>query len=81
MEEYIKAIKAQMTRLYGACALHAGYLTLQTHPQNMKYLLLFPQQLWLHGHGPILRYTYILVLFGELHETQKKNQWNRVEGC
>jgi len=26
---------------YGACALHAGWLRLQTHNQNMSYLLLF----------------------------------------
>jgi hypothetical protein len=26
---------------YSACALHAGYLRLQTHTQNMSYLLLF----------------------------------------
>jgi hypothetical protein len=26
---------------YGACALHAGYLRLQTHTQSMLYVLLF----------------------------------------
>jgi len=26
---------------YGRCALHAGYLKLQTHAQNMLYLMLF----------------------------------------
>jgi hypothetical protein len=26
---------------YGACALHAGYVNLQTHTQDMYYLLLF----------------------------------------
>jgi len=26
---------------YGACALHAGYLRLQTHTQNMQHLLIF----------------------------------------
>ena len=26
---------------YGACALHAGYLSLQMHTQNMSYLLVF----------------------------------------
>jgi hypothetical protein len=30
----------QMT-IYGACALHAGYLRLETHTQNVQYLLLF----------------------------------------
>ena len=33
--------KPQMTIEYGSCALHAGYLRLQTHTQNMQYLLLF----------------------------------------
>ena len=28
-------------RQYGACALHAGYLRLQTHTQGLQYLLLF----------------------------------------
>ena len=28
-------------RQYGACALHAGYLRLQTHIQDMQYLSLF----------------------------------------
>ena len=31
----------QVTTRYCACALHAGYLRLQTHTQNIKYLLLF----------------------------------------
>jgi hypothetical protein len=29
-----------MTIQYGACALHAGYVRLQTHTQNMQYILL-----------------------------------------
>jgi hypothetical protein len=33
--------RKQMTIRYGACAKHAGYLRLQTHPQNMQHLLLF----------------------------------------
>jgi len=28
-------------RQYGTCALHAGYLTLQTHAQNMQQILFF----------------------------------------
>ena len=33
--------RPQMAIKYSACALHAGYLKLQTHTQNMQYLLLF----------------------------------------
>jgi len=32
----------------GVCALHAGYLWLQTHTQNMQFLLLLPMQQRLH---------------------------------
>jgi hypothetical protein len=28
---------------YGACALHAGYLRLQIHIQNISYLMVFPR--------------------------------------
>jgi len=31
----------RMTIKYGAYALHVGYKKVQTHTQNMKYLLLF----------------------------------------
>jgi hypothetical protein len=31
----------QMTMQYDACAMHAGYLQLQTPTHNMQYLLLF----------------------------------------
>jgi len=33
--------RPQITIQHGACALNAGYLRLQTHTQNMYYLLLF----------------------------------------
>jgi hypothetical protein len=33
--------KPQMTVWYGTCALHGGKLSLQTHTQNVLYLLLF----------------------------------------
>jgi len=32
--------RPQMTIQYGACALHAGYLRVQTHTQNIEYILL-----------------------------------------
>ena len=31
----VEADRPLMTMLYGACALHAGYIRLQTHTQNM----------------------------------------------
>ena len=34
--------------------MHAGYLRLHTHNQNMKYVL----QQWLHERFSVLRYTY-----------------------
>jgi hypothetical protein len=49
--------------LYVACALHAGYLSLQTYTQNMYYLLFF------HGNSGFARalqhyiYTYSASLF------------------
>ena len=40
-------------------AVHAEYLRLQTHTQNMQYQLLFSRQQWLHVRTSMLRYTYI----------------------
>jgi hypothetical protein len=34
-------------------------LRVQTHAQNMKYLLLFARQLWLRERSSMLRYMYI----------------------
>jgi len=48
--------------MYGACALHFGYLKLQTDSQNMQYLLLFPATR-LHERVSMLRYTYFSCLF------------------
>jgi hypothetical protein len=36
-----------------ACAMHAGYLSLQLHPQSIA----FPLQLWSHEPSSMLRYT------------------------
>jgi ribosome biogenesis protein Nip4 len=37
----IEELDRPQTTIYGACTLHAGYRRLQTHTQNVKYLLLF----------------------------------------
>jgi len=53
---------AQPGRLqYGACALDAGYLRLQTHTEY-KIITAFPLQQWLHECASMLRYTYIVCL-------------------
>ena len=41
---------------YGACALHAGYLRLQTYTQNVL-LIAFPLQQWLHQRASILGFA------------------------
>ena len=43
---------------YGACALNIGYLSLQTHSQNIWYLLLFHCNKGC-TNAPVLPYTYI----------------------
>jgi hypothetical protein len=45
-------------RQYGAYALHAGYLRLQTH-SGCVILIDFPLQQLLHERASLLRYTYI----------------------
>jgi len=42
---------------YGACALHAGHLSPQTHTQNMQYLLIFHYKL--HLGAPTLHQSHI----------------------
>jgi len=37
----VQPIRPQTKIWYGECALHTGYVKLQTHTQNMKYFLLF----------------------------------------
>jgi len=46
---------------YGACALHAGYLTLQINTQNMLHLLLFHYNIGCRN-ALLLRYAYISCL-------------------
>ena len=43
---------------YGACALRAGYVRLQTNTHNMSYFIVFPLQQWSHERASKLRYTY-----------------------
>jgi len=43
-------------RQYGACALHAGYLRLQTHTHSQYVILIdFPLQQWLRERTSMLR--------------------------
>jgi len=51
--------RPQMKMQYGTCALHAGYLRLQTHTQNIYHLSLFPLEQRLRERAPMLRYTDI----------------------
>jgi hypothetical protein len=41
VENVVESVRPQTAIQYSACALHAGYLKLQTRTQNMEYLLLF----------------------------------------
>jgi hypothetical protein len=42
---------------YGACALHAGYLSLRKHTQNTA---VFPRHQWLHEPTSMFHYPYIV---------------------
>ena len=53
----VEAARSQMTIWYGTCALHAGYLRLQTH--TYVILIAFLLQRWLHDCTSMLRYTYV----------------------
>ena len=44
---------------YGTCTLHAGYISLQTHTQNMSYVLVFCCN---NDCASMLHYTYIACL-------------------
>jgi len=50
---------------YSGCALRAGYLRLQTHTQNMQFLLLAHHKKLVHERASTLRSTYstLSVLF------------------
>jgi hypothetical protein len=45
VEKYCAVEQATYDSQYGACALHTGYLRLQTQTYNMQYLLLFPRKI------------------------------------
>ena len=51
--------RPQATLQHGACALHAGYIRLQTHTQNMLYLLFFKAKMHTRAH---LKITFIRIL-------------------
>jgi hypothetical protein len=53
--------RPKMTILYGACALHVGYLRLQTHSEYL-ILIAFPRQQRLRERASLLLYTYIACL-------------------
>ena len=46
----------------GACALHSGYLRLQTHYEYVLHFA-FPLQEWLHERASVLLYITLPVLF------------------
>jgi hypothetical protein len=50
----------QTTIQYGTCVLLAGYLRLQTHNQNRRYLLLFHCNNGCTNEPQMVRYTYIV---------------------
>ena len=60
MKKYCRA--GQATNDYGVCALHAGYLRLQTHTFGICNTLAFLLQQWLHERASMVRYTYIACL-------------------
>jgi hypothetical protein len=62
VEKYCTAGQA----IDGACAFHAGYLSLQTHNHNMKYLLFFHYN---NGSTNATQYYVIRVLLVLLFPT------------
>jgi hypothetical protein len=57
VEKYGRAGQATYANM-GACALHAGYLALQTHSSHAVYIAL-PLPQWLQERASMLRYMYI----------------------
>jgi len=54
--------------MFSACALHAGYLRLQTHTNSgCAILTAFPLQQRLHESASMLRHTYIAGLVINVH--------------
>jgi len=48
---------------HSAWELHAGYLSLKSHTQNMLTLIAFGRQQWLHERASIMPYSALPVLF------------------
>ena len=63
---------------YGAGPLHAGYLGLQAHTQNMYYFFAFPLQQWLHERAAMLRYVYIVfhTFFSNWQRLLRVHHWH-----
>jgi hypothetical protein len=61
-QNLVRPNRPQTTVKYSTCALHFGQVRLQTHSQNMKYLLLFHGNNGYANANSILRYTYIASL-------------------
>ena len=62
----VEAVRSQ----YDACLLHAGYLRLQIHTQNV-IIIAFSQQQWLHETARMLRYVHVPVCFILKSDTPK----------
>jgi len=55
--------RPQVTISYGTCALHAGYLRLQTNTQSMQYLLLSIAKMVVRTRSSVMLYVqYFLCL-------------------
>ena len=68
---------ADVTIRYVACALHAGYLRLQTHT-HPEYVILTasPRQQWLHDYASVLLLMHIACLvdsFPDFHSGMSAN--------
>jgi hypothetical protein len=54
-----------MAVLYGAWAFHAGYLRLQTHPQNMWYLLIIIIIIFINCKWVGTRWQWLFYMYTE----------------
>jgi hypothetical protein len=57
VENYVTAGQTTDDWQYGAVALHARYIRLQTHSKDL-ILIAVPQQQWLLERASVLRYTF-----------------------
>jgi hypothetical protein len=66
---------------YSACTLHAGYLRLQTHTQNIQYLLLFHSYNGYTNPPQYYVYMYIDSLVSHLNCVQRPNSDPSMLNC